>query len=326
MKIGYVLTNLLLGGVQTFFANLANAFSETHEVKYTVLSMKNADPLIIEQLGGIPRVSSSELLAWSDIIHLDGMISSQDKKMFKAKWRSTIETFGSERDFSLAERIFKRNLPPYLVAISKYVGKSLGVKHRVIYLGVDTDKFKPQNVEKKYELVMIGRMRPVKNHALFLEICKKGNFSFLAIGGTHTRHTSHVNAIEKMLRSHAVEGRDCVTGFVSHDDVPFLLSQSKMAVVTSNYEGLGLNSLEPMACGIPVIARQVGGVPETLEEYPDLLVPYDAPAEVYVEKIRKYIDDVELHKRVRQTIVDKFPQKKTIEEYQALYQEVMWKA
>lgn len=322
MKIGYVLSNLLLGGTQTLFADLATEFSKIHEVKYTVLSMKNADPIIIKRYENLEEVSPEELLAWSDIIHLDGMISNHHKKIFKPKWKRTIETFGSARNFSRTDRIFKRNLPPNLVAMSKHISNSLRVKHRVIYGGVDTDKFKPLDIDKKYDLVRLGRMRPVKNHALFLEICKKGNFSFLAIGGTHRRMEGHINDIEKMVRAQAVEGRDRVTGFVPHEEVPLLLNQARMGVITSHSEG-GPTYIEPMACGLPVIARHVGGVPEGLEEYSDLLVPYDAPAEVYVEKIKKYLNNDELSKKLRQHVIENFSFKKVVEEYSKLYAEVM---
>ena len=284
--------------------------------------MDNADPFVSERFGNISRVSPQELSEWSDIIHLDGIMSNKDKRIFKPKWNTTIQHCGSARNFGLIERMFKHNLPPYLVATSKYIGSTLKVKHRVIYCGVDTDKFKPLGIEKKCDLVMIGRMRPIKNHALFLEICRKGNFSFLTIGGTHRRLEGHVNDIEKMARAQAIEGRDYVPGFVPNEDVVPLLNQVKMSVVTSHSEG-GPVCLEQMACGVPTVAREVGGVPEAYEEYPDLLVPYDAPAEAYVEKIKKYINDVELRKRVRQTVVDKFSRAKVLEQYEVLYQEVV---
>lgn len=325
MKIGYVLTNLLLGGVQTFLADLAAEISKTHEVKYTAISMDNADPFVIKRFGDIPRVSPKELMEWSDIIHLDGMVSKGDKRIFRPKWNRTIEMAGSARNFGLMERIFRRNLSPNLVAVSEFVGKTLKVKNRVIYVGADTDRFKPLEMEKKYDLVMIGRMHPIKNHALFLEICRKGDFSFVTIGGTHRRLEGHVNEIEKMARAQAVEGRDYVPGFVPDEDVVPLLNQAKMSVVTSNSEG-GPVCLEQMACGIPTVARAVGGVPEAYEEYPDLLVPYDAPAEAYVDKIRKYIYDEELRKRVRQTVIKKFSRTKTLEQHEALYQEVVQQA
>lgn len=325
MKIGYVFSNLLLGGVQTYFSDFAVKMSKINEVKYTVLSMKLADPIVIKSFKNLERVSPDELVEWSDVIQLDGMVSNEDKRKFKKKWNRTIEYFGSKRSFGLFERLFKRNLPPYLLAVTEHVGDSLKVKHRVIYCGIDTERFKPMDIEKKYDLVIIGRMRAIKNHALFLEICRKGDFSFVAIGGTHRRLEGHVNDIEKMVRAQAVEGRDYVPGFVPDEDVVPLINQARMGVITSHSEG-GQTSLEPMACGVPTVSRRLEGGLSAYKEYPELLVPYDAPAEAYVEKIEKYIDDIELRKKVRQTVVEKFNIIKTIDEYNELYKEVHHKA
>ena len=72
-------------------------------------------------------------------------------------------------------------------------------------------------------------MRPVKNHKLFIEICKLGNFSFVTIGGTHRRLEGHVNDIEKMVRANARNTIDYVPGFVSDMDMLDLINQSRSA-------------------------------------------------------------------------------------------------
>jgi len=324
MRIGYVFTNLLLGGVQSFFADLAVEFSKINDVKYTVLSMRYADPILVERLENIEMVSPRELLEWSDIINLDGIAFVEQKNLFQSKWDKTMQLCGSARDSSNIGEEFNLNTSPNLVAVSNYVGNSLKFKHHVIYCGVDTDKFKPLNTEKKYDLVMIGRMRPIKNHALFLEICKQGGFSFLTIGGTHRRMEGHVNEIEKMMLSYAKEGRDYVPGFVPDKEVVPLINQARIAVVTSNSEG-GPICIEPMACGIPAVVRQVGGAAEAHEDFQDLIIPYNASVGQYIEKIEQYINNTALCQRVRETVVKKYSRKRTFEAYDNLYQEVFKK-
>ena len=82
MKIGYVFSNLLMGGVQSFYSDLARTFNSKYEVKYTVLDSKLADPILENRLSSIEKVSKQELLKWSDIINLDGIISNDDKQFF----------------------------------------------------------------------------------------------------------------------------------------------------------------------------------------------------------------------------------------------------
>lgn len=320
MKIGYCLSNLLVGGVQTIMADLANEISKTHQVKYCLLSELNADPLVEDMFKNLERISPEDLLNWSDIIHLDGMNMKEQRRLFKKKWKQTVQHIGSARK---KVKLFNRHLySPNAVAVSKYVRKNLGRNHKLIYPAVDTELFKPMGLGKKYEVAFLGRLRKIKNPGLFLEICKKGNFSFLIVGGTHNREGYRMNKFEKEARMLAKEGRDLITGFVPHNDVPKFLNQARIVVVTSNSEALGFNCLESMACGIPVVARRVDGVPEAVGGDSDLLVPYDAPAEVYIEKIRKYIDDANLPTCVRDRALEKFSFKRMTKDYLELYREI----
>jgi glycosyltransferase involved in cell wall biosynthesis len=62
------------------------------------------------------------------------------------------------------------------------------------------------------------------------------------------------------------------TGF--REDIPAVLREADLFVLSSLYEGFGLVLLEAMAARLPVIATKVGPVPEVvLDEATGLLVP-----------------------------------------------------
>ena len=52
------------------------------------------------------------------------------------------------------------------------------------------------------------------------------------------------------------------TGFVSDEDVPYLLNGAEVFIYPSFYEGFGLPVLEAMACGTPVVTSSGSSLPE----------------------------------------------------------------
>lgn len=68
---------------------------------------------------------------------------------------------------------------------------------------------------------------------------------------------------------------------VAHDAVPAWLRAADVVVVPSRAEGLGLAAVEALACGIPVIASRVGGLPEVVEDHvTGLLVEPEDPSSI----------------------------------------------
>ncbi len=82
--------------------------------------------------------------------------------------------------------------------------------------------------------------------------------------------------VERMAAEDAVQ----FVGEVPRSEMPGFWSSLAVAVVPSQYESFGLAALEAMACGVPVVATRVGGLPEIVEDGKSglLVPPNDPPA------------------------------------------------
>ena len=108
----------------------------------------------------------------------------------------------------------------------------------------------------------IGRIAPEKGWGTFLEmatILQKHGIHYLVCGDGYTR-----NEFETQVKHLGLSDRFTFTGYIAHERIAEALSISNFLIVPSHHEEFGGVILEAMACGTPVIASNVGGIPYTV--------------------------------------------------------------
>ena len=110
-------------------------------------------------------------------------------------------------------------------------------------------------------------------------------------------------------------------------NVPRVLCYTDIFVIPSEIEGFGLAALEAMACGIPVIASNAGGLPEVVEHgKAGYLIP-PGDIDVLAKYMLLLIEDEKLRKRLgstaRRIALEKFHPDKIIPQYEMLYKRVL---
>jgi glycosyltransferase involved in cell wall biosynthesis len=107
--------------------------------------------------------------------------------------------------------------------------------------------------------------------------------------------------------------------------LPFYYNAADFFVLPSKSgEGLPLVALEAMACALPVIATDVGGISEVLMEKWGMLVPANQP-----ERLAKAVlefaneDFSSRRKELRATMEEKFSWDKNVERLVEIYEELI---
>ena len=92
--------------------------------------------------------------------------------------------------------------------------------------------------------------------------------------------------LEQRARSLGLDGRVLFAGRVSDEDLPLVYRAGDISVVpTVALEGFGLIVVESLACGTPVLATPVGGVPEILRPLDPALICESAAVSHLAERL-----------------------------------------
>jgi N-acetyl-alpha-D-glucosaminyl L-malate synthase BshA len=121
-------------------------------------------------------------------------------------------------------------------------------------------------------------------------------------------------------------GQD-VVALGEQDQVVPLLSVADLFLLPSQQESFGLAALEAMACGVPVIASRVGGLPEVIDDGVDGYLKDPEDLQGMAEQALTVLGDAKLHERLaaaaRRKVEEKFSADRVVPQYEAFYREVL---
>ena len=226
-----------------------------------------------------------------------------------------------------------------VTAVSSYLARETQERFctdcpaEVIYNFIDLDRFSPAKrdpaVRSRYasaDEVLIGHLsnfrfvkRPQDVIRIFHRVAQQIRARLLMIGDGPDRETT-----ERMADELGV--RDRIHFLGSDNDVEELLPQLDLFLLPSEQESFGLAALEAMACGVPVIASKVGGLPELVEDgRSGYLLPL-RDIEAMSARAVEILSTPPLHTQLKagaRARAEDFEQAKMIDQYEAYYRRVL---
>jgi teichuronic acid biosynthesis glycosyltransferase TuaC len=172
---------------------------------------------------------------------------------------------------------------------------------------VDLEKFQPLGSAKEQlglsgpTVLSVGNLIPLKGHDLVIRALAKLADAHLLIVGKGTMKESLLALAQQL----GLNDRVRFVPEVTQAELVTYYSAADVTVLASSNEGMPNVVLESLACGTPVIATRVGGIPEVLKE-PDggVLLPTRSAKAITVA-LETLLANPPGRERVRATVIDK---------------------
>jgi len=194
-----------------------------------------------------------------------------------------LSTPGKRWQILAAARRCRMVMTPSLALRDRLVDAGVDAnKVAVVYNGVDSAMFRP--AERSAARVRLGvpadeQMLLFVGNLKFAKGCVDLVDAFVAIAGTHPRLTLVVIGagdarplMSQRIAQLGLANRVRFLGKLEHASLPDWFAAAQLFCLPSHNEGVPNVLLEAMACGIPVVASRVGGIPEVVPNFAGLLV------------------------------------------------------
>jgi glycosyltransferase involved in cell wall biosynthesis len=207
----------------------------------------------------------------------------------------------------------------------------------VIYDGVSIPETAPDGDAARAEfgiprdvpvVGMVARIAPAKDHATLIRAAaivlrEMPEVRFLMVGdhSSTPQYREHYQSVQSILNATGVQSSFIFTGL--RQDVTRLTAAMDVCALSTNSEGFPLVLLEAMALVKPVVATEVGGVPELIREGENGLMHRHADAEDLAAKLLSLLQHPErarvLAESGYQDIVTRFTPADNSADLQKLY-------
>lgn len=286
----------------------------------------------------------------ADVVHVNGILNLQVALAAKVAGARLVLHIQEVRDFGLLRAPLRLMLlmSDWIIMVSAAAWNNLlgdGGKDpsnvSVLYPPVDTQVFHPDQVDAEVRrelgiapddkvVGIVANINPVKGYEVFLAAAKMikdtmPGVRFLIVGQTLDTQVGYWHIVQSLMDSFGLEKDVVLAG--RRTDVARMMSVMDVFVLTSKFEAAPIVLLEAAACGKPIVATRVGGIPELVNEGETaILVPPGDPGAV-AEAVVRLLNDAEGARRMgasgRQWVVSRFDAAICADKHEEVYRRLV---
>lgn len=195
-----------------------------------------------------------------------------------------------------------------------------------VYKKIDSSHLKEEYgiLPEEKVVIHVSNFRPVKRVQdvvqTFGKIAKAMPAKLLLVGDG-----PEISVVCKLVKKLNLEDKVLLLG--KQDNVEELYSISDLMLLLSEKESFGLVALEAMACGVPCIGTNVGGIPEVIEDGQTGYICELGDTDNMAKKAIHLLSNTEEHQQFSKASVhlvkEKFQAAEIVKQYEDLYESLM---
>lgn len=194
-----------------------------------------------------------------------------------------------------------------------------------IYYPRDVKSLRQDYAQPHEKILMhISNFRPVKRVSDVIEIFNRVQ-SKIASKLLLVGEGPELSKIQCMIQKLGLEDKVMFLG--KQEDVAQIISLADVLLLPSEKESFGLVALEAMACGVPTIGSNAGGIPELVQHGKTGYLASIGDVDKMAEYALKLLQNETLHEQIKQACIDRahhdFCNDRITNQYESLYYKVL---
>jgi len=217
-----------------------------------------------------PFVSQPRACSIMDLGYLKSSGQFRKYDYWQLKYWSAISIFSSKIVFAISQNTKDEIVKYYPFASKKIVVTPLAYDKDLF--NVNVPKEDVRRVRNGYTIVsdyilFLSTLKPSKNVEGLIEAFDEvsGKFPDIKLVIAGKKGWLYESIFEKVKKLN-LEAKIIFTDFISEEDKPGLIAGAKLFCLPSFHEGFGLDILNALACGVPVVISDKGSLPEVAGE------------------------------------------------------------
>lgn len=174
--------------------------------------------------------------------------------------------------------------------------KNVNKNITIVNPGVDTNFYKPNlSLKKNNRVLFVGRLQKIKGTEVLLrcfDTLKQERYKFIVVGDGE-----EMEEIKKYIQEKSISNVE-LKGELTEKEVLLEYQKATVFLLPSLSEGFPLTILEAMACGLPVVASNVGDVTKIIVDGNNGFVVKPGVVSLFAEKIKLILNNQDMAQKM----------------------------